>query len=192
MDEVEQRRRAMNEVVPGSHFSVGKAVWARLTSAWSSSTARQHRQVQGSISGPVAWTQLALRALAFASDASMGIYLPSAAWEDDNTACVLEEAQVLMTVVEGDTLVVDCLAPGDLMPSGDRRLWVPFTLRARLPHPLASDPIPAVLSRWSDSGAPVDLRIGQQGGIPFVRLAGAGSHLTLTLRSLVNPVTAPN
>ena len=162
---------------------LGERIWARLVLASASTTARRHRRAQGSISVPIPWTQLALRGLAFASYTSMGVYLPAAEWENDKATRVVEGSQVLMAAVEGDTLVVDCLVPGELMPTGGRRLWVPFTLRARLPHAAASDPISASLSRWIETGAPVDLWIGQQGGVPFVRLAGASSHLTLALRS---------
>ena len=163
---------------------LAKRVWAKLARACWPTRPTRRRLGRGSISAPIPWTQLALRALAFASYTSMGIYLPAAGWEDDDAASVLEGSQVLMATVEGDTLVVDCLVRGDIMPTGDRRLWVPFMLRARLPSATASGPIPASLSRWVETGAGVQIWIGQRRDRPFVRLTGAGSQLTLDLRSL--------
>ena len=163
---------------------LAERVWAKLARAWWPTVPKRRRRRQGSISAPIPWTQLALRALAFASYTSMGIYLPAAGWEDDEAAYVLEGSQVVMAAVEGDTLVVDCLVEGDIMPTGDCRLWVPFTLRARLPSSTASQPIPASLRRWVETGGGVEIWIGQRGDRPVVRLTGAGSQLTLELRSL--------
>jgi len=141
------------------------------------------RRLDGSVPVTIPWTQVALRALAFASYTSMGIYLPAAGWEDDHTTCVLEDAQVVLATVESNTLVLDLLVPGDFIPPRDRRLRVPFTLCARLPRREASQPLPPSLDRWSNTGVPVDVWIGQRGDVPFVRLIGGDSRLTLALLS---------
>jgi|SRR5579864_5136413 len=94
-------------------------------------------------------------------------------------------SQLVLTTTEGETLVLDCLVPtSDPCPEEDRTVLVPMTLRAHLPHhhtsPSGSN-VGATVGEWANTGAPVDISLGQDKGIAVLRISDERSLVTLEL-----------
>jgi hypothetical protein len=150
----------------------------RLSHKADGSVARHDRTATSSAPRP--WSVQILRAMG---------YLSLLDWDSPATDVekpqVWSGSQLVLATTEDETLVLDCLVPTcDPSPEQDRTLLVPITLRAHLPHhhtsPCVSD-IDGTVGKWVNTGAPVDICLGQDSGIAVLRIGDERSLVTLEL-----------
>ena len=133
-------------------------------------------------SAPVAYGEATVWALAAASCAAMGAYVPLY-WDwalecAEDEVFLLRGAQLVLATVEEGAVVIDCLV------ATDGRNRVPFTLRARWPRRCrAPHRAPAPLRRWAKGGAQVDISLRDRAGTPVARFFGPHAELALELES---------
>jgi hypothetical protein len=150
----------------------------RLSPKADGSAARHDRTATSCAPRP--WSVQILRAMG---------YLPLLDWSSPATDVekpqVWSGSQLILATTEDETLVLDCLVPSrDPSPEQDRTLLVPITLRAHLPHhrtSLCASDIDGTVGEWVNTGAPVDISLGQDSGIAVLRIGDERSLVTLEL-----------
>ncbi len=132
--------------------------------------------------------------MALASYPVTGFYIPimeeshgsrrGAAEDGDHEPVVLKGSQLVLATVEDETLVLDCLVPGD-PAAAEPLLLVPFTLRALIPVGGGKE-IPPELRLWLDTGEPADIVVTGRGGARVARICGPGTVVTLQLQPVAH------